>query len=368
MRCPTLFVRILFLALLLVLIPAYAADIDPLDPSEGDFLDEDPSQYEVLAFEAYLEENYLQAARHYLVYLRLRPDNETAIYNLACCYGLLSESELAALYLLRSVRAGFTDINHIMRDPDFDPVRNSEAFTAAVDEIAGMISMLRNDLGEQFFFDAPAIRQCRIRFPEDFDPSLEYPLVIGLHGLGDGPDGFIRLWDKFEEHDFIFACPQALYPLPVSKELGFSWFLWDPATEPGFHSNVIAVQNVISLLDNLEKDFLVSRVFLFGFSQGCTMTWNAGLLHPDRFDGLIGFSGWLDTGFLTTEILENSTGCNIFVAHGVNDTVVPFEAGEETITILSGMGCNVALRAFEGGHTLDRPTLLEAEEWMRSLR
>jgi phospholipase/carboxylesterase len=207
-----------------------------------------------------------------------------------------------------------------------------------------------------------------MQLPDDFDPGREYPLVIGLHGLGDRPDGFVRLWDEFQCHDFIFACPQAMYPMPMPGGLGFSWFLWDTATEPGYHSNTVAVEHVMALLDDLERDFLVSDVFLLGFSQGCTMVWNTGLTHPDRFDGLVGFGGWLDTGFLSTDILESASGSSVFIAHGVEDASVPFEAGEEAFTILSGMGCTVELHAFEGGHTIDMETLRDAEDWMRGLR
>jgi phospholipase/carboxylesterase len=344
------------------------AEIDPMDPSAGEFLDADPGEYRLQALESYLVEDYLDAAANYLLYLKSRPDDETAIYNLACCYGLMGEAELAASYLTRSVNAGFRDLEHIRLDPDFDPVRETQVFIDAVSDITAVISAQWEAAGQQYTFDAEAIRYCRLRLPDDFDPSREYPLLIGLHGLGDNPEHFIRLWEGFETHDFIFAAPQALYPFPVSGEVGYSWFMADPATEAGYHSSMVAIAHVISLLDALERDYMISDVFLMGFSQGCTMTWNAGLTHPDRFDGLVGFGGWLDSDLLEEALLETGPGFSVFIAHGIDDPVVPFEAGEETFTILSGMGCDADFHAFEGGHTVDRETLAAAEEWMRDLR
>jgi phospholipase/carboxylesterase len=345
-----------------------AGEIDPMDPAAGEFLDIDPGEYQLQALESYLMEDYLEAAEHYLRYLLSRPDDETAIYNLACCYGLMGEADLATAYLVRSVKSGFTDLEHIMIDPDFDPVRGSQVFIDAMTGITAEIITLRESAGQHYTFDAKAIRYCRLMLPDDFDPSLEYPLLIGLHGLGDNPEHFIGLWEGFENHDFIFAAPQALYPFPVSGDVGYSWFMADPATEAGYHSSMVAIDHVISLLDALERDFMISDVFLMGFSQGCTMTWNAGLTNPDRFDGLVGFGGWLDQGLLEEALMEIGPGCDVFVAHGIDDPVVPFEAGEETFTILSGMGCDAEFYAFEGGHTVDRITLTAAEEWMRSLR
>jgi len=347
---------------------ATSGDIDPLDPVSGEFLDFDPLELEQLALDAYLEGDFLLAAELYLDYLRWNTDDAVAIYNLACCYGLLDEPELAAAFLLRGVRAGFTDMDHILWDPDFDLVRSSLVFNEAVDEIAEMILDNEAIKGEGFWFDALGVNECRLMFPDGFDPGERYPLVIGLHGLGDTPEGFIRLWGMFDAPDFIFACPQALYPVPAGERVGFSWFYWNPSSEQGFHSNMIAVEHVISLLNDLEKDFLVSDVYLLGFSQGCTMVWNTGMLYPERFDGLVGFGGWLETDYLSMEVLEKASNSNVYVVHGIDDSAVPFEAGEETYTILSGMGCNSEFRAFEGGHTIDPDALLDAQEWMRSLR
>jgi tetratricopeptide (TPR) repeat protein len=101
--------------------------IDVLQPDIGDFLDVDLAALEKIATDAYQAGEWEKAAKYYLALLRYDISDSGNIYNLACCYGLMGEAELAAKYLERAYRAGFTDIEHISWDPDFDSVRQSDA-------------------------------------------------------------------------------------------------------------------------------------------------------------------------------------------------------------------------------------------------
>ena len=44
-------------------------------------------------------------------------------YNIACCYSLLGETDLAFTLLEEELKDGYTEFNHIRRDPDIDPLR-----------------------------------------------------------------------------------------------------------------------------------------------------------------------------------------------------------------------------------------------------
>ncbi|MBI5805538.1 tetratricopeptide repeat protein [candidate division TA06 bacterium] len=62
------------------------------------------------------------------------------IYNLACCYGQLGDAEEAARYLRLSVERGFSNIEHIRNDPDFQKVRESPYFQMTIDWIGKELS------------------------------------------------------------------------------------------------------------------------------------------------------------------------------------------------------------------------------------
>jgi hypothetical protein len=55
-----------------------------------------------------------------------------ALYNTACTEARRGESDRAAAYLLRAVKAGFTDFSHMRRDPDLRSLREHAVFRAIV--------------------------------------------------------------------------------------------------------------------------------------------------------------------------------------------------------------------------------------------
>ncbi|MCD4701597.1 MAG: hypothetical protein K8S24_07045 [Candidatus Aegiribacteria sp.] len=347
---------------------ATPGEIDPSDPSAGDFLDLDLSEYYRIAGEAYRDGNYNLAIRYYLASLTRNIDNEIAIYNVACCYALMGEVELASLYLQRTIIAGYHDINFIRRDPDFDGIRDDPLFVGTMQHISVLLGEAPEYTGEKYLFYAEAAFRCLLRFPEEYDPEREYPLVVGLHGYGDSPENFIRLWEYFYEPDFIYACPRGPYPFMENNVTTFSWFR---QYEEGYDMqklDLVSTEYVISLVDDLKERYLISDVFLFGFSQGCAMTWMTGLMHPEEFTGLIGFGGMLDTTFVGASSWGNVAGLNAFVANGTMDQVVSIEEGIAAVEILENLGIETVFSSWEGVHMVNRPVLLQAQEWMETLR
>ncbi|OPL17886.1 MAG: hypothetical protein AVO35_08390 [Candidatus Aegiribacteria sp. MLS_C] len=354
----------LLLAVLQLLTPA---EIDPLDPAAGDFLDADLGTYLETAAEAYGDANYPLAVRYYLAALSRNIDDEVSIYNLACCYALMGDAELAALYLQRAVIAGYRDLDYVREDPDFDGVRNDPYFQGAMEHIAAAVGEAPEYSGEPFLFPGTASFPCLVELPDGYDPCYRYPLVVGLHGYGDSPESFIGLWDRFYMPDFIYACPRAPYPFMENNMTGYSWFLpWDDSLDVRARDRISA-DYVMSAVRELKQRYPVSEVFLFGFSQGCGLTWTTGMYYPEEFAGLIGFAGRLDTTLVDMSEVGDLSGLHAFVANGTMDQSVDVEAGLETVEILQGLGADVEFRSWVGVHAVSGPVLLEAQEWITSL-
>ncbi len=347
---------------------ATPGEIDPMDPSAGDFLDLDLSEYYRIAEDAYRDGNYNLAIRYYLASLTRDIDNEVAIYNVACCYALMGEVELASLYLQRAVIAGYRDIGFMRGDEDFDGIRDDPLFVGTMQHISAALGESPEYTGDQYLFYAEAAFRCLLRFPEEYDPSREYPLVVGLHGYGDSPENFIRLWEYFIEPDFIYACPRGPYPYVENNVSRYSWFMQYESGYDMQELDLVSAEYVISLVDDLKERYLISDVFLFGFSQGCAMTWMTGLTHPEEFTGLIGFGGRLDTTFVGASNWGDVAGLNAFVANGTLDQSVSIEEGMAAVEILDNLGIETVFSSWEGMHVVNRPVLLQAQEWMETLR
>lgn len=344
------------------------AVIDPLDPQAGDFLDRDLTDYILTAEEAYSEGNYPLAVRYYLAGLSMNIDDEISIYNVACCYALMEEAYLAALYLQRAVIAGYRDMDHMRSDPDFDSVRDDPYFNGAMEHISVAIGEPPEYSGDRFMFRGEAAFPCLVRLPPGFDPALEYPLLVGLHGYGDSPENFIRLWEMFQRPDFIYACPSAPYPFMENNLTGYSWFTRGEDAAETARLNQISADYVMAAIMELKRRYRVSEVFLFGFSQGCSLTWMTGMYNPEEFVGLIGFAGGLDTADVEMPAVGDLSGLNVFAAGGTMDAAVNAQtvsAGAET---LEDLGAQTVFHSWEGVHSVSRSTLQQAQAWMESLR
>ena len=339
--------------------------IDPLDPAAGEFLDVDTAALARLATAEYRNGNYEQAARLYLAGLKQNPADAGEIYNLACCYGLLGEAELAAEYLKRAVSAGYSDLEHIQWDGDFDSVREAEAFVAAVAELEAAKAEREAGLGMQLDIESRAFFKCRVRVPEGYDPGKAYPLVVGLHGYGHWPDGFIKVYDRFGDPQFIFAAPQAPYPFSGGKDIGYSWNTWSPHEDHVWPAaQAMSREYVRDVVEQLRARYLVSEVYLLGFSQGCSLAYTAGLSDPELVKGIVCFGGWLDEDLLTEAMLERASGVRVFIVHGNQDNVVEFESGKAALARLEELNYDVTFYEFDGAHQVPEEACLAAQEWM----
>lgn len=342
--------------LLMAALLAFVPDI--YDPQAGEFLDDIPDAGELFADadSAYRAGSYELSASLYLEGLRAQPWNSGSIYNLACCYGLLDRAELAAVYLERAWNAGFDDIGHVMWDPDFESVRAEPEFSSLVDSLRMLAAEEEDRTGEELYFSAEGPFRCRVQVPEGYDGSGPYPLVIGLHGLGDSPERFAGLWEVVGEYDCILAVPQAPTPYMVGDRIGYTWYVGDD--EGSWTASARQSRDyVLALLDRLEEEYSVSDVYLFGYSQGGGMTYMAGLHAPERFSALAPFSGWLDLTVLTPEEIEAASGLPVRIVHGEQDRVVEYSSSLFADSLLSAEGFDVRLTTFQGEHMFSRDGL-----------
>ena len=346
--------------------PSDSLGIDPMREEAGDFLDTDLVELRTRAFNAYRAEDYVEAARRYLHLLRFDINDATSLYNLACCYGLMGEGALAARYLKKAVDAGFEDLRHLSRDPDFESVRDQVVFSAAVEDVTAQIGARWRERGKVMYLGAPSLMPCRLRLPEDYDPDGSYPLVIGLHGYGDNPSDFIDLGPRFGPTDFFLAAPQAPYGFLAGRRFGYSWWLDNPREELVRDESVALTMDYIAdLVGQLRRLYPVGEVYLLGFSQGAACAYHAAIRNHDIIDGLICFGGWLEAEEIGEERLAEAAGLRVLIAHGEQDPAIRFESAEEARDLLTSHGYDVTFFPFEGGHRISDDGLAKVLEWLK---
>lgn len=317
------------------------------DPGAGAFIDQAGFFHEAFALgdSCYRAADYEGAAGFYLEGLRAQPWDGTYIYNLSCCFGLLGRADLAALYLRRAWNAGFRNMTFILEDRDFELVRTTEPFSSLVDSLSEVTLTETALQGETIVFRTTGPFECLVNTPEGYDGTEPFPLLLGLHGVGGTPEGFMRLWNVAREFPCIMAVPQAPCPFDTGEGMGYSWFEdWFPMTS--------SREYVLAVLDSLKARYNVGEVYLFGYSQGAGMALMTGLHAPERFSGIAPFSGWLPEE-VTDQEIEAAAGLPVRIVHGEQDGAVIFDNAIHAVSVLAAHGCDVRLLPFQGEHRFE---------------
>jgi len=112
---------------------------------------------------------------------------------------------------------------------------------------------------------------------------------------------------------------------------------------------------IFELLDaQREKGFASEETTLFGFSQGCLMTIDAGFRYPHRLAGLVGISGYVsEPEELLTELSPVAARQRLLMTHGFEDPVIPFAIASEHVKVLKRAALQVSWHELVKGHTIE---------------
>ena len=206
------------------------------------------------------------------------------------------------------------------------------------------------------------------------NPSIA---IVWLHGLGaDGNDfvPIVRELDLAGLPGIRFVFPHAK-SMPVTINGGYvmrSWYdilgteLTRREDEGGLRSSQLAVEALIAR--EKSRGIPASRIILAGFSQGCAMTLQTGLRHPEKLAGMMCLSGYLPlAGHVAAERSEQSLQVPVFMAHGTQDPVVPFARAEDSRKVLETLGYQVEWHAYQMQHTLCLEEVQDIAKWIRKV-
>jgi phospholipase/carboxylesterase len=172
-------------------------------------------------------------------------------------------------------------------------------------------------------------------------------LMVVMHGLGDSIAGFRWLPRAMELPWLNYLLVNA----PDRYYQGFSWYEFGGDPEPGI---VRSRKLLFELLDEQRrKGFPSEQTIVSGFSQGCLMTWEAGLRYPHRVAGLVGISGYAhDEKHALNELSPVAREQRFLITHGTMDPMVPFDAVKQQVIVLKAAGLDIEWREFDKGHTI----------------
>ena len=194
-----------------------------------------------------------------------------------------------------------------------------------------------------------------------------YPTLVLLHGRGDSAAGIAPLAFEFERDDLLVLSVQAPLELGGVMSGGYEWYrLRQPRhlDEATLRDSLAALAE---FLDMVTAAYPVDpeRIVLLGFSQGAVMALGAQALRPDSVAGVIALSGYFPIE--VEPEAGNPVGRPAFVAHGVDDDIIPVEAGRRTRDLLERHGVDLTYREYRMAHQVSAEEMAEARDWLNCL-
>jgi phospholipase/carboxylesterase len=198
--------------------------------------------------------------------------------------------------------------------------------------------------------------------------------VIWMHGLG--ADG----------HDFVDIVPELSLPArpgvrfvfphapmrPVTINGGYVMRAWYDIRDDGGArredpAGVRASQKSIEALIQREKERGVpaAAIVLAGFSQGGAMALHTSLRHGERLAGVMALSCSLplaDT--LATEAAPANRDVRIFMAHGLQDPMIPMARALRARETLTGLGYRLEWHEYPMPHSVCLDEVRDISTWL----
>ncbi len=240
-------------------------------------------------------------------------------------------------------------------------------FAQAQDDSIKNISVLWNKV--------EAYTSTTVVLPNNYDSKKAHTLVIGLHGYGTTAKSFLSLSKPFTDAGFIYASPEALYPvLRRDKTLGYEWFLYDistyimlerPASE--MEKNAMRVTTEIQMdqvIRDLKKKYNIGQIYIAGMSQGGIITYLTGIHHHNKVDGMIIFGSVVDEDWLGNDNIKDGKEVRTLIIQGKEDKAVPIKFAEAGRDLLIENGYDVTYKTFDGGHIVPMHLMGFVVDWI----
>ena len=133
--------------------------------------------------------------------------------------------------------------------------------------------------------------------------------------------------------------------------------------EAGLRASQASVAELIAAQN--ARGIPTERIMLAGFSQGCAMTLQTGLRHPQKLAGLMCLSGYLPlAAMLDAERSPANQATPIFMAHGRSDPVVPMARAVASRDLLEECGYAVEWHDYPMPHSVCPQEITDIGAWM----
>lgn len=189
------------------------------------------------------------------------------------------------------------------------------------------------------------------------------PLLVAMHGWGQNAKKILRDLAPVTARRVLVAAPQAPHPFYLdmgSGKVGFHWLTRYERDRAVADANAF----VAHVLENLRAAHAYdpARVYLLGFSQGCSMAWRFCLSGHITPAGMIACGADLPPD--VAEKLPAPKPFPVLLVHGREDTIIAPAKMHDAQAALSEKGVSFDVHEFDGGHEIPPAVAQHIADWI----
>lgn len=201
--------------------------------------------------------------------------------------------------------------------------------------------------------------------------------VIWMHGLGADGNDFVPIVNELDlagAPGIRFVFPHAP-TRPVTINNGYVMRAWYDisfgdlegktrrADEKGVRESQARIGELIAREQS--RGITASKIVLAGFSQGGAIALHTGLRHPEKLAGVMALSTYLPLAdSFAAEASATNRDTPVFMAHGSQDPVVPYDMGRQSRQFLEQAGYALEWHDYPMQHSVCLEEVADIGRWL----
>jgi predicted esterase len=275
---------------------------------------------------------------------------EAGRYNLACFHAMAGNRDAAFYWLQEAALEDGVDAQWAGRDSDLETLRSDPRWRLIAPYLKAC-----ND-----YWAVSGHRRTSLVLPAGYQPGTPIGVLIGMHGMGADPDGFV---DDGLQH-FADRLNMAIVGVSGTIPRGRRSFVWSEDPD----RDAAQIRRALEDLSGRLKA-APGQLVTFGFSQGAEMAFEVAVRFPDEFRGAIvmspGTTRPVDLSRLTTGPGNQRQG---FVCTcGASERLGNVTRTQEDAGFARRAGSRVELKLYDGvtTHTFPPDFADKFEGWVK---
>ncbi len=194
------------------------------------------------------------------------------------------------------------------------------------------------------------------------------PLLLMLHGYGSHEQDLFSMAPMLND-DCLIVSARAPITLPWG---GFAWYEIDFDNKGGKMSNIPqakeSLEIILKFIDEVHEAYGTDpeKIHLFGFSQGCILSYALALNHPQKFQNIFALSGYILKDIIPEKFKSSELAhLDVFASHGTQDEVLPVEWARNAMKILEKLKIPHQYKEYPMGHGINNECLEDLQQWMK---